>query len=465
MDDKSTTDTPPYEFEGGFPTAETVRRARDDADLSRAVEAYRFFFPAVSGLAIWQGTIAAGVVPNEVFGLLDTRPEHVGLTLNSDTPYGPWMLDLRDGPIVVEVPPGPLMGVFMDLDQRWLADVGLPGPDAGQGGQFVVLPPGWTGDVPVYAHPVRAGTYRVIGGIRAIPVGGDLEAAHAVMARVRLRPLTAEAWAGPEWPDMTGKPQDTSPNVWQSGLGFWRALHEIVESEPHAPEHGAHYGLLAALGIARDRPFDPEARTAAILERAAVLADGQMRVEAFADDRPDRVVWPDTQWEWPVLRPENAEFWAGDHLDVHARERWFVQAIATSPAMFRRGAGAGSVYWLSARDASGTFLEGGRSYRLVVPRPVPAQLFWSVTVYDAATRSQIEAPQGRAALRSLFELAVGDAEGPVELRFAPDAPEGDGDRWVQTRPGRGWFVYFRVYGPEAAAFDGGWRLPDIEAID
>lgn len=328
------TDVQPYAFEGGFPTPETVTRARDDADLSRAVEAYRFFFAAVSGLAIWKGTVAAGVVPNRVFGLLDTRPEHVGLTLNSDTPYGPWMLDLHDGPVVLEVPPGPLMGVFMDLDQRWLADVGLPGPDAGRGGRFVVLPPGWDGDVPAEGYEVRAGTYRVIGGIRAVPVGGDLAAAHEVMSRVR--PLAAEGWTGPEGPDMTGEPQDTSPNAWQSGLEFWRQVHEVVESEPHLQDQDAHHGLLAALGIARGHPFDPDPRMAALLERAAVLADGQMRVEAFADERPDRVVWPGTQWEWPVLRPENATFRAGDHLDVHARERWYFQAIATSPAMFRR---------------------------------------------------------------------------------------------------------------------------------
>jgi hypothetical protein len=84
-------------FEGGFPTPETVQRAHDDADLNRAVQAYRFFFPTVSGLAIFKGTEAVGVTANQVFGVLDTEPEQVGLTLNSDTPYGPIFLDLRTG--------------------------------------------------------------------------------------------------------------------------------------------------------------------------------------------------------------------------------------------------------------------------------------------------------------------------------------------------------------------------------
>jgi hypothetical protein len=77
-----------YAFEGGFPTRATVRRAYDAADLNRAVKAYRFFFPTVSGLAIFKGNAAVGVVPNRVFARFATEPEQMGFTLNSDTPYG-----------------------------------------------------------------------------------------------------------------------------------------------------------------------------------------------------------------------------------------------------------------------------------------------------------------------------------------------------------------------------------------
>lgn len=98
-----------YEFEGGIPTPATVQRAYDDADLNRALQAYRFFFPSVSGLAIFKGNAALGVEPNTVFGTLDALPQHVGLTLNSDTPYAPLLLDVRDGPMVIELPPGPLI--------------------------------------------------------------------------------------------------------------------------------------------------------------------------------------------------------------------------------------------------------------------------------------------------------------------------------------------------------------------
>jgi hypothetical protein len=95
-----------YTFTGGYPTGDTVRNAYDDADLIRAVQAYRFFFPTVSGAAIFKGNSEAGIVDNKVFGVLDSKPRHVGFTYNSDTPYGPVQLDLRDGPFVIELPPG-----------------------------------------------------------------------------------------------------------------------------------------------------------------------------------------------------------------------------------------------------------------------------------------------------------------------------------------------------------------------
>src|SRR6202000_2367880 len=94
--------------------------------------------------------------------------------------------------------------------------------------------------------------------------------------------------------------------------------------------------------------------------------------------------------------------------DVEARDRWFAQAIVASPAMFRREVGQGSLYWLACRDRAAPYLAGGRSYRLTVPLPVPATLFWSVTLYDAQTRSEVQADQAQAALRSLFENLGGD---------------------------------------------------------
>jgi len=96
---------------------------------------------------------------------------------------------------------------------------------------------------------------------------------------------------------------------------------------------------------------------------------------------------------------------------------------------------------------------------------VPAKLFWSVTIYDPLNRSEIATGQGKAALRSLFELKDAPATGSVDLYFGPTAPVGHESQWIQTIPGRGWFTYFRIYGPEKPAFDGSWKPGDFELVD
>ena len=189
-----------------------------------------------------------------------------------------------------------------------------------------------------------------------------------------------------------------------------------------------------------------------------------MLVSAFASNRPDRINWSDRQWEWAGLVPGSAQFETPSGIDMEARDRWFAQAIVTSPAMFRRNAGAGSLYWLSARDGSGQFLDGGKNYKLTVPLPVPGKLFWSVTIYDAETRSQVQTDQDKAALRSLFELKDAPRTGSLDLYIGPDAPKGQAGRWIKTTPGKGWFAYIRIYGPEQAAFDRSWKPGDFTEV-
>lgn len=453
-----------YIFKGGFPAPEDVQTAYDDADLNRAVQAYRFFYPTVSGAAIFKGNRDCGLIDNHVFGALDGKPHHVGFTYNSDTPYGPVQLDLRIGPMTIELPPGPLIVVAIDINQRWVGDMGLPGLDAGRGGKHIILPPGYEEDVPTEFYAWKSTTNRVIVGVRSLPVNGDVKGAIERIRTIKVRPLKPPAdWTDPQWLDLSSKAQDTTPLKWENNIKYWEVLHEVIDSEPPYQGYSRYYGELAALGIVKGKSFKPDARLKRILERAAQIANAQMRVQSFADRRPDRVVWPDRKWEWVGLRSENGDFDAAGYVDLDAREKWFYQAIGASPAMFRRDTHAGSLYWLGLFDKTGAYLDGGKAYKLTVPLPVPGKLFWSLTVYDAETRSQIQTDQGKAALRSLFELK--DKRGStVDLYFGPQAPSGREDTWIKTIPGKGWFVYYRIYGPEQPAFDGSWKPGDFEEV-
>ncbi|WP_395334877.1 DUF1254 domain-containing protein [Novosphingobium sp. BL-8H] len=457
--------TSQYEFQGGYPTRESSQRAYGDADLNRAVEAYKFFYPTVSGVAMIKGNEPVGLVLNKVFGTLELKPVQLMYTGNSDTPYGPMDLDLSVGPLVIELQPGPLIVCSIDMNQRWVADMGLPGPDAGKGGKHLLVGPDYTGPLPesgYYIHRTSANLQIV--GARSLPVNGDVAAAKARLTTIKVYPLDASVpWEEPVWKDLTDIPQDTTPLAWETNFQFWEQLKYAIDTQPPFAGYHNEYGALAALGIERGKPFTPDTRMRATLEEAARIGNAQMRVRSFDDDSPERIVWPDRKWEWASLRYEDGDFNTGVHLDLEAREKWFFQAIGASPAMFRRDTQAGSLYWLGHRDNAGTYLDGGAAYKLTVPLPVPGKLFWSVTVYDAETRSQVATDQNKAALRSLFELK--DISGSnAELYFGPAAPAGKEDRWIRTIPGKGWFVYFRIYGPEAAAFDGSWKPGDFERV-
>jgi len=452
-------------FAQGFPTRETATRVHDEQTFSRAVEAYRFFYPAVSMQGILEGNLAAGAEFNRTVVHFATGPRHVMFTGNSDTPYGGAILDLGAGPLVVEIPPGPFICLAVDRNHRWVQDMGIPGPDGGKGGKYLFLPPGHKLQAPPGFTVSASPTFKMLLGIRVIPAGGDMQGALNAIRKVKIYPLSeASNPSSPAFLDRTSGTVDWSCLKWEDNLRFWEKLHLVLEEEPVFEEFRPMYGLLATLGLEKGRPFDPDGRLRGLLAKAAKAGRDQMLVEAFASTRPERIVWKDRRWEWVGLQPDNADFETPAELDVQARERWFAQAIGASPAMFRRTPGAGSLYWLGHRDKGGAYLDGSRNYVLKVPQPVPARLFWSVTVYDSRTRSQIATSQDKAALRSLVETFVPEADGSVELHFGPREPEGKAGQWIRTNPGEGWFAYFRVYGPEAAAFDGAWKPGDFEPV-
>jgi hypothetical protein len=454
-----------YPFKDGFPTPEAAQKARDDADYQRAVTAYRFWFPTVSCEGIFNGKRELGIKDGESASILAAGPRHLGFTLNSDTPYCGAVVDVKDGPYVIELPPGPFVGAANDHHQRWILDIGLPGPDAGKGGKHLVLPPGYKGEVPPGYFVGRSSSYKVLIGLRALPPRGDAKAALEALKSVKIYPLSTAADPKPmKFVDTTEKKTDSTLLRWEDNLTFWQKLHAIIDAEPVVDQFRPMYGLLAALGIEKGKPFTPDARMKALLERAARAGRDQLLVSAYDSARPDRMVWKDRQWEWVGLVSDNGAFETPAGLDLEARDRYFAQAILTSPAMFRRKEGAGSLYWLGHRDATGAFLDGGKTYQLTVPQPVPAGLFWSVTIYDAATRSEVQTDQDRAALRSLYEKFLPRADGSIDLYFGPSAPAGKGGQWIQTLPGKGWFAYFRIYGPRKAAFDGTWKPGDFEEV-
>ncbi len=92
----TTTEAKPngYTFERSYPSGDTAQKTYDDSDLNSAITAYKFFYPTVSIVATWKGNVAAGLVTNKQFMILEGSPKQFVFTPNSDTPYEGANIDL-----------------------------------------------------------------------------------------------------------------------------------------------------------------------------------------------------------------------------------------------------------------------------------------------------------------------------------------------------------------------------------
>ena len=111
----------------------TVEKLYDNLDFQRAVQAYLLAIPAVNQAAMRKALLQWGPA-NTTMPIWEDRvyPRTIGLTFNTSTPYAWMWIDLHNGPLVVEVPPG-VLGAVNDHWYRWVVDVGLTGPDKGKG--------------------------------------------------------------------------------------------------------------------------------------------------------------------------------------------------------------------------------------------------------------------------------------------------------------------------------------------
>ncbi len=459
-----------YTFERGFPTADTAEAANEATDLRRAIEAYKFFYPTVATEGVFEQFVPHGMVPNEVGIIMPQDPEQQFAYANQDTPYILNVLDLKAvGPMVVELPAGPYIGGLVDHNQEWFGDIGLIGPNKGNGDRALLLPPDFNGEVPIGYTPYYAKTWKVLAFNRVLSKTGSYEEALSYAAQVKVYPLT-EVAITPAYRvvDIAGKPAPSPILKWEKSMEFWRRLHKVISEEPVQEKFRVMNGMLAQLGIEKGKTFAPDKRLEGILSKAALTGFEEMAVSFYEHPRAEKIVWQGRQWEFiPVtgaLDLTVKEFGNKSFRNLLTSDAYFWVGFGTSASIGVRKAGAGSMYYTTPRDATGAYLDGGKNYLLKIPGPVPASLFWSITVYDSETRTIIDSGQGRGAVRSLHEKPQPNADGSYDIFFGPDAPAGKEKQWVKTIPSKGWFTCVRLYGPQAAVFDGSYTLPDIMEI-
>ena len=455
-------------FQNGAPDAKTVQLVYDQLDFSRGIEAFLTGISATSVYAICEGLARAGVKRNQGIGiteeLLDARS--LFLTPNTTTVYVLMCLDLKDGPMVMDVPPG-VLGPVDDANFRWVIDVGLTGPDRGKGGQYLFAPPGYTGELPSSGYFVaKPRTNTVLAFYRAFVKGGDVAAAvRGVKEHARIYPLHAVAESGEppatRFVNLSGVKFNT---ISSNSFTFYEELNAVVQHEPADFVDPEIVGLFAAIGIKKGKPFAPDDRMKSILTDAIAVGNGIARSEVFASRDMRTKFYPDRQW--------STAFIGGSYLFLDGAERlldgrtlFFYYATGITPAMAMAKVGSGSAYAFATRDAKGSYLDGAKTYKITLPGPIPAKDFWSFVVYDNQTRSLLETDQKRAGVDSTMPELRTNPDGSATVWFGPKAPAGQEANWVQTMPGKGWNVLLRLYGPLEPWFDKSWKPGDFEAVD
>jgi hypothetical protein len=446
------------ELQAGYPSKASVEKLFDEMDFQRATQAFLWALPAVGfhGLHLAHRD-TFGAKDGEVV-LYQSLADKAGmLTPNLTTLYLMTFWNLAEqGPLVVEVPAGATAGGFLDVWQRPITDTGQTGPDRGGGGKYLIVPP--DSDIHEMRGYIvaRSPSNQVWFAARALD--RDPKAAEEVARKHKVY-----AWSKRDDPGTT-KFIPVDGKKWASAqpvsVDYWRYLSEVIQPEPVEDRDKIMLGMLVPLGIEKGKPFEPDDRQKKILTDAAQVGELMARANAYDKRFAGATVWPGKRWEYANMVELSQD--NNYYTQIDERGSWFYEAIGNTAGMQGRILNFGQVYLETSKDKDGNWLDGGKTYRVRVPANPPVVQFWSFTLYDNVTRGPIVTDAGAADLSSRQDL-VTNPDGSVDLYFGPTKPA-QAKNWIKTTPDRGWFPYFRLYGPKEAYFDKTWQLNDIELV-
>ncbi|MDB6177626.1 DUF1254 domain-containing protein [Paracoccus sp. Z330] len=456
--------------EGNWLAEDEAQDLLAEVFYQRAVYAYMTMLPALNVIGMRDGSEAEFGAGYNVLPIWKDRMDSRAWvpTPNADVIYSMSYLDLKEtGPLVVKAPPN-VIGMFTDFFQRTITDVGAIGPDRARGGLYLLLPPGYQGEVPKGYFAFESSTYNVFLFFRTIMAQGegkpDPAPAVATAETTRVYPLWEQEKDIPamEFPNASGVRVNM---MYPTDFDYWTKLKEFVDYEPVEAITPELRGVLATIGIVKGEPFEPNDWQQAALEKALTNAPRMILAAAQTGREDERnKYYDDRQWERAWTGGTN-DWMQESYLDLAARSRFFQYAYSSAPAMVMRTTGAGSKYPYTIRDADGNFLEGGNTYKLTLPPNVPAALFWAVTAYNVTDGTMPETEQLLPSTNGYYDIPQNE-DGSIDIWFGPEKPEGVADAaFIQTVPGRNFVACLRLYGAEDAFYDQTWKPTDLTKVE
>jgi hypothetical protein len=465
MPNKVDTSIGSLEFFDGVPNENTIDILYDNLDKMRAVEVYLNNQGAASLNAMRKGNAGIGANASNKVTISEQmlKPESLYLTGNTSSLYALTYLDLKtDGPLVVDLPPG-MLGFLDDAWFRFVDNLGVIGPDKGKGGKYLLLPPNYKGETPEGFFIINVPTYNNLMFLRGSIADGLAPAVENIKSKLKIYPLANAANPAPtEFVNFSGKSYST---IVTKDISFFEDLNTLVQVEPIDAIGEEMRGQLAAIGIEKGKPFSPDERMTKILNEAAVIGNATARAITFQPRIDGVFIYPDTNSSWTTAYAnKNTSFEADGIMGLDARVLFYFNATGVTPAMATTHAGAGSDYALAYLDADKKTFDGSKTYKLHLPPNVPVNNFWAVTLYDTQTRSLLQTSQPFPTVGSQNKGMKQNKDGSYDIYFAPEAPKGQENNWVQTVSGKSWFTILRMYGPLEPWIEKTWRPSEIELV-
>ena len=265
-----------------------------------------------------------------------------------------------------------------------------------------------------------------------------------------------------EFKNMSGVYYNT---VFPNDFSFYETINQIIQEEPLDFLDPENRGVLAAIGIVKGKPFNPDERMKKLLTEAVAIGNAYARANTIEPRDPGHYYYPETKSEWVMAFADNDSYFLKDGARRMDSRLWMhYNAVVVTPAMALTKPGAGSQYAIAGMDSKHKALDGAKTYKLHLPPKFPVKDNWSVTIYDTQTRCMLQTDQPFAGLNSLGGDMKANKDGSYDIYFAPEAPKGHESNWVQSIPGKSWFIILRAYGPLQPWIDKTWRPSELELV-
>jgi hypothetical protein len=426
------------------------------------VDAYVYFYPLITmdvtrkqSTNIEPGKEIAKGPMNMFVSVPSYPPADLKLVVrpNFDTLYSVAWLDLTKDAMIVSAPDTNGRYYLLPMLDMWTDVFASPGwrTTGTQAGNFLITPPGWTGDTPSGMTRIDGPTpYGWIIGRTKTDGPQDYDAVHKIQAGYKITPFS-QNYSPPTVTIDPSVDMKTPPKVQVDTMPAEKYFAYAAELLKVIPPHITDQPMIAQLkkiGFEPGKSFELDKASPAI----------RMALESAREDAQQLMAW-----KVPTLaRVVNGWSMNTDTMGVYGN--YYLKRAIVAQLGLGANLPEDAIYPLNLGDESGKPLDGANKYTLHFDKgdTPPADAFWSVTLYDA-DGYQVPNPLNRFAVSSWMPWKY-NGDGSLDLYFQNESPSADKEaNWLPAPKGP-FNLTMRLYAPRSEALTGKWNPPPVTRV-